>query len=149
MKSLIPSVNNRELATLVGGGGECDARNGIEGGRGVIVPPVSHVWQCCCFRIDRDCAVYFIQTIVATSLIAFSCIRLAIEENADKSAPFWGLIGTMCGFIFVKAVKTVKTVKEKAGGGCGVKQGDEIFLSKRTSTVLDSVSIPVDFQTIP
>ena len=142
MKSLNLLAKNRELATLMGGGGE-------GGACGVIVPSVSHIWQCCCFRFDQDCAVYFIQTIIASSLIVFSCIRLAVEENADKSAPFWGLIGTMCGFIFVKAVKTVKAVKAKAGGERSVKQGNEILLSKRASAVLGSVSIPMDFETFP
>ena len=64
---------------------------------------VDHVWVSCCFRINSNCVVYAVQTVVACALIIFSCFCVATETNADKSAQYWGLIGTMCGFIFIKA----------------------------------------------
>ena len=68
---------------------------------GIVDRPV-RIWKSCCFRIDRECAMYIVQTIVGTSLIIFACVELAVGTNPEKSAPFWGLIGTMCGFIFIK-----------------------------------------------
>ena len=62
-----------------------------------------HIWECCCIKLDRDCVVYMLQTVIGCALIAFSCIQLATEDNADKTAPYWGLVGSMCGFIFIKA----------------------------------------------
>jgi hypothetical protein len=59
--------------------------------------------------------VYAVQTVVACALIIFSCISVATETNADKSAPYWGLIGTMCGFIFIKA-RSDRRKKDKAFG---------------------------------
>ena len=63
------------------------------------------VWESCCFKVDSECAMYIVQTVIGGALIAFSCIRLATETNAEKSAPYWGLIGTMCGFIYMKRKK--------------------------------------------
>ena len=74
---------------------------------------VDHVWVSCCFRINSNCVVYAVQTVVACALIIFSCIRVATETNADKSAPYWGLIGTMCGFIFIKARSDRRKVDSK------------------------------------
>ena len=72
---------------------------------GVCEEKKVRVWESCCFKVDSECAMYIVQTVIGGALIAFSCIRLATETNADKSAPYWGLIGTMCGFIYMKRKK--------------------------------------------
>lgn len=71
----------------------------------VLDEKVVHIWESCCFKVDSECARYIVQTVIGGSLILFSCVRLATETNADKTAPYWGLIGTMCGFIYMKRKK--------------------------------------------
>ena len=92
------TVAEEDLDTLRTGGSVLVQINGVET---EAEPPV-HIWECGCFKIDRDFAMYVVQTTVGCLLIVFSCVRLAVEQNADKSAPYWGLVGTMCGFIFMK-----------------------------------------------
>ena len=60
------------------------------------------VWESCCFRIDIGCASFITQTIVGVALLAFACYMIKTETNAERQYPYWGLIGTMCGFVFVK-----------------------------------------------
>lgn len=70
----------------------------------VAVPPaVDRVqWKSCCFSLDRSFVQFCVQTVLGASLLAFSAFRLTTEPDCDRAAPYWGLIGTLCGFFFNK-----------------------------------------------
>lgn len=61
-----------------------------------------HVWKSCCFYIDKRCVTFSIQAFIGISLLTFCSFRLATEPDCDRAAPYWGLIGTLCGFFFRK-----------------------------------------------
>jgi len=57
-------------------------------------------WESCCFRVDRACVMFIVQTLIGGGLLTFCGYRLSTETNCDKASPYWGLIGTLCGFFF-------------------------------------------------
>lgn len=58
------------------------------------------VWKSCCFSLDKAFVMYAVQSVVGMALLIFSAYRLTTEPECDRAAPYWGLIGTMCGFFF-------------------------------------------------
>jgi hypothetical protein len=62
-------------------------------------------WHSCCFTMDKLFVMYIVQTVVGTALLSFSAYRLTTEPDCDRASPYWGLIGTLCGFFF-KQVST-------------------------------------------
>jgi len=61
---------------------------------------VNKTWESCCFRVDRACVMFIVQTLIGSGLLTFCGYRLSTETNCDKASPYWGLIGTLCGFFF-------------------------------------------------
>lgn len=61
-----------------------------------------NTWRSCCFFIDKRCLTFAIQSFIGIALLAFCSVRLATEPDCDRAAPYWGLIGTLCGFFFRK-----------------------------------------------
>lgn len=57
-------------------------------------------WESCCFLLDQRCIVFTVQTLIGMALIIFCAYMLSTETNCDRSAPYWGLIGTIAGFFF-------------------------------------------------
>jgi hypothetical protein len=66
------------------------------------------VWRSCCFKVDKQFAHFLVQTLVGVALLLFCAIQLNTEEDCERSAPYWGLIGTLCGFFFRKATAPSK-----------------------------------------
>jgi predicted cobalt transporter CbtA len=64
--------------------------------------PQDNSWRSCCFTVDRRCAMFLVQSFVGFALLTFSAVRLTTETDCDRSAPYWGLIGTISGFFFNK-----------------------------------------------
>lgn len=60
-------------------------------------------WHSCCFEIDQRCVVFSVQTTLGILLLGFCAFMLRTEENCDRAAPYWGLIGTISGFFFNQA----------------------------------------------
>lgn len=61
-----------------------------------------YVWESCCFRLDTRCVVFTVQTLIGFTLLAFCAYELSTEQECDRAAPYWGLIGTIAGFFFNK-----------------------------------------------
>lgn len=61
-----------------------------------------YVWESCCFRLDTRCVVFTIQTLIGFTLLTFCAYELSTEQECDRAAPYWGLIGTITGFFFNK-----------------------------------------------
>lgn len=59
-------------------------------------------WESCCFRVDRACVMFIVQTLIGIGLLIFCGYRLSTEADCDRASPYWGLIGTLCGFFFNK-----------------------------------------------
>jgi hypothetical protein len=68
-------------------------------------------WHSCCFTVDKAFVQYIVQTFIGVSLLIFCAYRLSTEPDCDRAAPFWGLIGTVCGFFFNRIA-----TMEKSGG---------------------------------
>jgi hypothetical protein len=51
---------------------------------------------------QKGCVVFAVQTFIGVGLLIFCGISLYTEEDCNKEAPYWGLIGTLCGFFFRK-----------------------------------------------
>jgi hypothetical protein len=66
-------------------------------------------WKSCCFKIDKQFALFFVQTAVGGGLLVFSAYRLTTEPECDRAAPYWGLIGTLCGFFFREVSTNVRS----------------------------------------
>jgi len=64
--------------------------------------PVTSTWRSCCCQADKHCLLFFVQTFIGVALLLFCGVRLTVEHDCDKAAPYWGLIGTICGFFFRK-----------------------------------------------
>lgn len=76
------------------------------------------IWQSCCFSLDKAFVTYAVQSVVGTCLLGFSAYRLTTEPDCDRAAPYWGLIGTMCGFFFRKvATSATSGLGSKSAGG--------------------------------
>lgn len=77
----------------------------------VVVQPVPErvMWRSCCFNMDRSFVMFFVQSVLGSSLLAFAAFRLTTEPECDRAAPYWGLIGTLCGFFFNKISNTGKS----------------------------------------
>lgn len=73
------------------------------------------VWKSCCFTLDRSFVMFFVQSVLGTGLLAFSAFRLTTEPDCDRAAPYWGLIGTLCGFFFNKISNVPKTMRGGRG----------------------------------
>jgi hypothetical protein len=64
--------------------------------------PERFVWKSCCFSVDKQFAHFLVQTLLGVALLVFCAVQLRTEEDCERSAPYWGLIGTLCGFFFRK-----------------------------------------------
>ena len=73
-----------------------------------------YTWESCCFRLDQRCVVFTVQTLLGMALLVFSAYMLSTEENCDRAAPYWGLIGTIAGFFFNKMSSTPYSINEHA-----------------------------------
>ena len=62
-----------------------------------------YAWESCCFSVDKRFVTFVVQTMIGIGLLAFCAIRLAFEQECDRAAPYWGLIGTVTGFFFRQA----------------------------------------------
>ena len=62
-------------------------------------------WRSCCLTMDKQFVMFLVQTLMGAGLLAFSAFRLTTETDCDRNAPYWGLIGTICGFFFRKVSK--------------------------------------------
>lgn len=58
------------------------------------------VWRSCCFRMDKQFIHFLVQTCIGVGLLVFCAIELTVEKDCERSAPYWGLMGTICGFFF-------------------------------------------------
>jgi hypothetical protein len=61
-----------------------------------------NLWLCCDKRVDKRILIYSIQTTITFIILGFCFYKLETEEECDKSAPYWGLMGTIIGFVFNK-----------------------------------------------
>jgi hypothetical protein len=66
---------------------------------------------------EKACVVFSVQTFVGIFLLAFCAVSLWTVHDCNKEAPYWGLVGTLCGFFFrkvasEKGVRTRNTQKE-------------------------------------
>lgn len=61
-----------------------------------------HTWQSCCLTIDKQLVMFIVQTIIGIGLMCFCAYQLATVPDCEKNSPYWGLIGTLCGFFFRK-----------------------------------------------
>ena len=69
-------------------------------------------WRSCCLTMDKQFVMFLVQTLMGAGLLAFCAFRLTTETDCDRNAPYWGLIGTICGFFFRKVSKaSPKNVK--------------------------------------
>jgi hypothetical protein len=69
------------------------------------------IWRSCCLQMDRQFTMFVVQTIVGVGLLTFCAYRLTVEFDCDRNAPYWGLIGTICGFFFQKVSKVPKPIR--------------------------------------
>jgi len=66
-------------------------------------------WTSCCFRLDKRCVMFSVQTFIGIALLTFCAYRLTTEPECDRAAPYWGLIGTIMGFFFNKMSMSTST----------------------------------------
>ena len=70
-------------------------------------------WRSCCCLVNRQFFVFVIQTIIGFCVLSFCAYQLAHEHDCNRATPYWGLVGTICGFFFRKISFTTKSsVKE-------------------------------------
>lgn len=76
----------------------------VEYGQDAVIPAVQEirVWKSCCFLVDKQFAHFLVQTLVGLGLLCFCSAQLVREDDCETTAPYWGLIGTLCGFFFRK-----------------------------------------------
>jgi hypothetical protein len=51
---------------------------------------------------EKACVVFGVQTFIGILLLVFCAVSLWTVHDCNKEAPYWGLIGTLCGFFFRK-----------------------------------------------
>jgi hypothetical protein len=79
--------------------------------------PPTQQWHSCCFTMDKPCVVFSVQTLLGAGLLVFSSYRLTTEPDCDRAAPYWGLIGTLCGFFFNRvSVKAQQAKQDRVVG---------------------------------
>ena len=61
----------------------------------------SQNWQCCQSTCTRSLVIFFVQTFVGVAVLVFALIAVD-NSDCEKSAPYWGVIGTVIGFFFRK-----------------------------------------------
>lgn len=88
-------------------------------------------WRSCCFRLDKRCVMFSVQTVIGVSLLAFCAYRLATEPDCDRAAPYWGLIGSIVGFFFNKL--SMGGAYRGHGGGTGRGSDPNVGHSRRDS----------------
>lgn len=59
-------------------------------------------WRSCCVYVDHRCIVFAVQTFLGFALLTFCAYELSSETDCERSAPYWGLLGTIAGFFFNK-----------------------------------------------
>lgn len=91
-------------------------------------------WRSCCFRLDKRCVMFSVQTVIGISLLTFCAYRLATEPDCDRAAPYWGLIGSIVGFFFNKL-----SMGSSSGGTRSAYNGGEVRNSD-TNRRIDSGS---------
>ena len=77
-------------------------------GHPVVRPPPQTRWHSCCFTMDKSFVMYIVQTVIGIGLLLFCSYRLSTEPDCDKASPYWGLIGTVCGFFFNQVANSEK-----------------------------------------
>jgi hypothetical protein len=77
-----------------------------------VVESEQYKWQSCCFDIDKRCVTFIVQTFIGVGLLVFCAVSIQVQTNCDKATPFWGLIGTLCGFFFRKISFSGRISKE-------------------------------------
>jgi hypothetical protein len=70
-------------------------------------------WRSCCLETDKEFFTFIIQTLIGVGLFTFCAYSLRTELNCDKAAPYWGLIGTLCGFFFRKLTAGSSVIRRK------------------------------------
>ena len=58
-------------------------------------------WQCCQSSCTRSLVIFFVQTLIGIGVLAFAFVAVD-SGDCEKSAPYWGVIGTVIGFFFRK-----------------------------------------------
>ena len=51
---------------------------------------------------EKSCVMFGVQTFIGVCLLTFCAISLWTVNDCHKEAPYWGLVGTLCGFFFRK-----------------------------------------------
>jgi hypothetical protein len=77
---------------------------------------------------EKACIVFGVQTVVGMFLLAFCAVSLWTVNDCNKEAPYWGLIGTLCGFFFRKVASeggargvSARNVQTEDGSGSSTK----------------------------
>lgn len=60
----------------------------------------SDVWTSGCFEMDKHFVHFVVQTAIGIGLLTFCAYELESEKDCERSAPYWGLMGSICGFFF-------------------------------------------------
>lgn len=71
------------------------------------------VWRSCCMTVDKQFVMFTVQTVIGIGLLSFCAWQLATEPDCERNSPYWGLIGTMCGFFFRKVSFTGQNTQQK------------------------------------
>jgi len=73
-------------------------------------------WRSCCFMCERSFVVFITQTLLGMSILAFCAHQLSgVDYDCNRATPYWGLVGTICGFFFRKI-----SFQSKSTGRSGV-----------------------------
>ena len=60
-------------------------------------------WTSCCFRLDKRCVQFSVQTMIGLIILTYCGYQLSTETNCEKQSPYWSLIGSIVGFFFGKS----------------------------------------------
>jgi len=80
--------------------------------------PETKPWRSCCCLCERSFVVFLTQTIFGLCILTFCAYQLSSDIDCNRATPYWGLIGTICGFFFRKI-----SFQSKYGRRSGVNSG--------------------------
>jgi len=94
-----------------------------------------YVWTSCCFRLDKRCVQFSVQTMIGMIILTYCGYQLSTEDNCEKQSPYWSLIGSIVGFFFGKS--------SIGGGNAEPAQRESLTPLRRKSPTPQNSPMPI------
>lgn len=58
---------------------------------------INNEYQSCCYRIDKQFAMFIIGVIIVVSTMALSIYKLIVEKSCESASPYYSLLSSTSG----------------------------------------------------